>query len=245
MTNTEYNHYLAYKDAINLYIEMRMVLEPNSALMIPILNYCNQQGNIIDSKCPSCLTDALIYFRYAAKKYADTGRIQAMERIDPLRVTVTTNGNGTEIDGYSVDGYPIDPSELVVFTGLDEGILNRAGRTIRAASALEKTAYDFAIDPNPQTILKNSGVALPKDRVAALVAAFKNRTSKALRATQTLGRILRKVEGKTAYFIELYVPDTQDENWLKKSLVGQKNVLWCNSIDQIYEIIQADKEKLL
>ena len=72
-----------------------------------------------------------------------------------------------------------------------------------------------------------------------------SRTSKALRATQTLGRILRKVEGKTAYFIELYVPDTQDENWLKKSLVGQKNVLWCNSIDQIYQIIQADKEKLL
>ena len=72
MTNTEYNHYLAYKDAINLYIEMRMVLEPNSVLMIPILNYCNQQGNIIDSKCPSCLTDALIYFRYAAKKYTET-----------------------------------------------------------------------------------------------------------------------------------------------------------------------------
>ena len=72
-----------------------------------------------------------------------------------------------------------------------------------------------------------------------------SRTSKALRATQTLGRILRKVEGKTAYFIELYVPNTQDENWLKKSLVGQKNVLWCNSINQIYQIIQADKEKLL
>lgn len=71
MTNTEYNHYLAHKYAIDLYIEMRMVLEPNSALMIPILNYCNQQGNIIDSKCPSCLTDALIYFRYAAKKYTE------------------------------------------------------------------------------------------------------------------------------------------------------------------------------
>ena len=72
-----------------------------------------------------------------------------------------------------------------------------------------------------------------------------SRTSKALRATQTLGRILRKVKGKTAYFIELYVPDTQDENWLKKSLVGQKNVLWLQSINQIYQIIQADKEKLL
>ncbi len=71
MTNIEYNHYLAHKSAIDLYIDMRMVLEPNSAFMIPILNYCNQQGNIIDSKCPSCLTDALIYFRYAAKKYSE------------------------------------------------------------------------------------------------------------------------------------------------------------------------------
>lgn len=72
-----------------------------------------------------------------------------------------------------------------------------------------------------------------------------SRTSKALRATQTLGRILRKVEGKTAYFIELYVPDTQDQNWLKKSLIGQKNVLWLKSIDQIYQIIENDKQKQL
>lgn len=72
-----------------------------------------------------------------------------------------------------------------------------------------------------------------------------SRTSKALRATQTLGRILRKYEGKTAYFIELYVPSTQDFQWLKKSLVGQKNVLWLNSIEQVYAIIEQDKQKLI
>jgi HK97 family phage portal protein len=127
--------------------------------------------------------DILFYgYGYARviRRYADTGRIQDIERIDPIRVTVQTNANGTQIESYAVDGIYIDPSELVVWTGLDEGILNRAGRTIRAASALEKTAYDFAINPNPQTILKNSGVALPKDRVAALVEAFKTRTSKAV-----------------------------------------------------------------
>lgn len=72
-----------------------------------------------------------------------------------------------------------------------------------------------------------------------------SRTSKALRATQTLGRILRKVDGKTAYFIELYVPKTQDENWLRKSLIGQKNILWLQSIDQVYQIIEQDKQKLI
>lgn len=72
-----------------------------------------------------------------------------------------------------------------------------------------------------------------------------SRTSKALRATQTLGRILRKVEGKTAYFVELYVPETQDFRWLQKSLLGSKNVLWLNSVEQLYAIIEQDKQKLI
>ncbi len=72
-----------------------------------------------------------------------------------------------------------------------------------------------------------------------------SRTSKALRATQTLGRILRKVEGKTAYFIELYVPETQDFQWLKKSLIGARNILWLQNIEQVAMIIEADKQKLL
>jgi superfamily II DNA or RNA helicase len=72
-----------------------------------------------------------------------------------------------------------------------------------------------------------------------------SRTSKALRATQTLGRCLRKYESKIAYFIELYVPDTQDARWLDNSLKGQKNVLKLNSIEQVYQIIEMDKQKLI
>ena len=57
-------------------------------------------------------------------------------------------------------------------------------------------------------------------------------------------RILRFHPGKIAYFIELYVPETQDEKWLKSSLKGQKNVLYLKSIDQIYSIIQDDKARI-
>lgn len=57
-------------------------------------------------------------------------------------------------------------------------------------------------------------------------------------------RILRFHPGKIAYFIELYVPGTQDEKWLKSSLKGQKNVLYLKSIDQIYSIIQDDKARI-
>lgn len=126
-----------------------------------------------------------LLFRPAAyarvlSRYADTGRIQAMERIAPERVEVLTNGLGTEIDAYRVDGYSIDPADLVVFGNMQEGLLNRAGRTVRSAHALEKAAYDFALNPIPQIVLSSNGVQLPKDRVASLINAFKNKASKAV-----------------------------------------------------------------
>lgn len=112
-------------------------------------------------------------YAYVMQRYADTGRIQAMERIAPERVTLKTNVNGTQIEGYYLDGTPIPSEDLVVFGGLDEGLLNRAGRTVRAAHALEKAAYNFAINPIPQTVLKSNGVNLPKDRVSALLAGWR------------------------------------------------------------------------
>jgi superfamily II DNA or RNA helicase len=72
-----------------------------------------------------------------------------------------------------------------------------------------------------------------------------SRTSKALRATQITGRLLRYYPGKIAYMIELYVPATQDLKWLQTSLKGQKNVFWLSNIDQVYQIINQDKEKLI
>ena len=113
-------------------------------------------------------------------RYADTGRIQSMERISPERVEVQTNSLGTEVLSYRIDGYLIDPSDLVVFGNMQEGLLNRAGRTVRAAHALEKAAYDFALNPIPQIVLSSNGVQLPKDRVQALINAFRNKASKAI-----------------------------------------------------------------
>lgn len=112
-------------------------------------------------------------YAYATARYADTGRVQNMERIAPERVTVKTNTNGTEIDGYYIDGRPIDAANLIVFGSQDEGLLQRAGRTIRTAHALEKSSFNFALNPIPQTVLKSRGVSLPKDRSSALLAAWR------------------------------------------------------------------------
>jgi HK97 family phage portal protein len=126
-----------------------------------------------------------LLFRPAAyaivmSRYADTGRISAMERIAPERVGVFTNANGTQIESYTVDGITIAPDQLVVFGNMQEGLLNRAGRTVKAAHALERAAYDFALNPAPQMVVKTNGTNLPKERLQALKETFLNRTSKSV-----------------------------------------------------------------
>ena len=125
--------------------------------------------------------------------YADTYRIRSAERIDPARVTIKTNALGTEIEGYYVDGYTV-PNEgvgaLAVFYGNDEGLLNRAGRTISAGAELERAATMYAREPVPTMVLKSNGTALPADRIAKLLeswgSARRNRGTAFLNADVTL-----------------------------------------------------------
>lgn len=117
-------------------------------------------------------------YAYATERYADTGRIRAMERIAPERVTIQTNAQSTEITAYMIDGKYIDAANLVVFAGCSEGLLSRAGRTIKAAAALESAALDFALNPNPQMVVKSNGTSLPPDRVSKLMQALSRRIKK-------------------------------------------------------------------
>lgn len=119
-----------------------------------------------------------VAYAYATERYADTGRIRAMERIAPERVTIQTNAQSTEITNYMVDGKYIDPANLVVFPGCSEGLLSRAGRTIKAAAALESAALDFALNPVPQMLLTSNGTSLPPDRVTKVKQALLNRVKK-------------------------------------------------------------------
>jgi HK97 family phage portal protein len=121
------------------------------------------------------------------EQYGDTGRVRAWTRVAPDRVTVKLNQNDTEIVGYSVDGSPV-PNQgvgsLVVFYGLDEGLLNRAGRTIRAAHALEQAAETFAKEPVPLQVLKSNGTNLPAERISKLLESW--RTARLTKSTAFL-----------------------------------------------------------
>ena len=103
------------------------------------------------------------------------GRPLSAEWIAYNRVTKNLDAKGFTVNSYNVDGTRVPAiglGSLIPFTGLDEGVLNRAGTTILAAAALEKAVKRYADEPMPAAVLK-SNLPLPKERVTALLDAWK------------------------------------------------------------------------
>jgi len=104
--------------------------------------------------------------------YAEDGRPRKFRWVDPLDVTFDTDLNTGLVTRYYVRLNPVPLSgvgSLVVFTGFDEGLLVRAGTTIRTCVELERASLDFASNPAPSITLKNTGVDLPADQVQSLL----------------------------------------------------------------------------
>ena len=139
----------------------------------------------------------LLFYGYAywqiTELFSDTYRVRSVQRVSPARVTIQTNSLATEIEYYMVDGSPVPNSgigSLVVFNGNDEGLLNRAGKTIRTGAELERAAAMYAREPVPSMVLKSNGTALPADRISKLLdswsTARRNRSTAFLNADVTL-----------------------------------------------------------
>lgn len=140
------------------------------------------------------LADSLLFYGRGylqiLETYAEDNRPRAARWIDPNRVTTTTDLSGTLVTGYAVDGAAV-PNQgrgsLIAFQGLDEGLLARAGRTIRTAVELEAAAYRAAQEPTPQVALKNTGVDLPAAKVLELLTGWKKARQE--RATAYVGNL--------------------------------------------------------
>jgi phage portal protein BeeE len=125
--------------------------------------------------------------------FSDSQRVRSVQRVSPARVTIQTNSIASEIEYYMVDGTPVPNSgigSLVVFNGNDEGLLNRAGFTLRTGAELERAAAMYAREPIPSMVLKSNGTALPADRIAKLLdswsSARRNRSTAFLNADVTM-----------------------------------------------------------
>ena len=165
----------------------------NSIATIPMITRDKTTGQVIDQPvvisdpdkrvpgaaswvwaCEDLLFTGWSYFQVMSL-FADTGRVREMWRVAPNRVGTFLDSNGTSILYYTVDGKQVPGSgigSLVVFYGNDEGLLNRAGRTIRAGAELERAAAMYAREPVPSMVLKSNGTALPADRIAKLLDAW-------------------------------------------------------------------------
>jgi len=123
------------------------------------------------------LCDSIAFYGVAylliTERYSEDGRPASFEWIANNRVTFTTDVEGIMIKQYYLDAAPIDMNDIVTIQGFDEGILERAARTIQAAVDLERAAATNSAQPQPAGYLKNSGADLPPAEVQGLLAAFK------------------------------------------------------------------------
>ena len=123
------------------------------------------------------IVDSLLFYGNAylrvTERYAEDGRPSAFEWIANSRVTFTTDLEGIMITQYYVDANPIDMNDIVTIQGLDEGVLERAGKTIQAAIDINRAASISAATPMSSGILKNTGADLPPQEVSGLLAAWK------------------------------------------------------------------------
>lgn len=108
---------------------------------------------------------------------AEDNRPTRARRIEPTRITFNTEyGNQNLISGFYLDGIQVPMQgigSLIMFNGMDNGVLVRAGRTIRTALNLEQAAANMASEPAPTMVLRNNGTPLPADEVSGLLSAWK------------------------------------------------------------------------
>jgi HK97 family phage portal protein len=104
-----------------------------------------------------------------------TQRPNQVQWIAWAKVTEELDITGTIVIGYMVDGLKVPMQgvgSLIAFTGLDEGLLHRAGRTIKTAAALEKAVLNYAKEPVPSVVLKSTN-PLSKERVTAMLDTWR------------------------------------------------------------------------
>jgi HK97 family phage portal protein len=169
----------AYNDVTYAKIEGRSLLKQPD----PALPLCTT----ITWTCEDLLFHGHAFWFVLAVSPED-GRPTQARRIDPTRVTFTTDLNTQEIiNGFYLDGALVPTmgvGSLIMFSGMDEGILNRGGRTISTALKLEEAVQRMASEPNPTMVIKNTGVDLPAEQVSSLLASWKQ--SRATRSTAYL-----------------------------------------------------------
>ena len=117
-----------------------------------------------------------VAFWQVRETYFDDGRPARFEWIANHRVSQSLDRSSTFVEGYTVDGNPVPMdglNSLITFQGLDEGILSRGARTIKAAIDLERATQIATSTPMPSGVLRNNGADMSESEVQGILAAWK------------------------------------------------------------------------
>jgi HK97 family phage portal protein len=147
---------------------------------LPVPNFLQQP----DPRTPTSVLMAytaedLLFFGRAFWQITEmdetTNRPRSAQWIEQRRVTEKLDPTGYIVTGYQIDSAETPPrgvGSLIAFSGLDEGVLHRAGRTIRTAASLERAVEKYANEPIPSVVLKSNQVLSP-ERVTNLLSTWR------------------------------------------------------------------------
>jgi len=105
-----------------------------------------------------------------------TGRPSQIRWIDAPRVSQILDSTGELVIGYQLEAQRVPDNgvgSLIQFTAIDpDGVLNRGGRTLRTAAALERAVFNYAETPTPSVVLK-ANVPMDSNKATAILNAWK------------------------------------------------------------------------
>jgi HK97 family phage portal protein len=176
-----------------------------------------------------------------------TGRPSQIRWIDAPRVSQVLDSTGELVIGYQLEAQRLPDNgigSLIQFTGIDpDGILNRGGRTLRTAAALERAVFNYAETPTPSVVLK-ANVPMDANKATAILNAWKQ-----ARQTKGTAFLSDNVSMESVGFNAADLQLTEAREYLAKEIARLMNIpayyLDASSNTMTYSNVTAERRALL
>jgi len=176
-----------------------------------------------------------------------TGRPSQIRWIDAPRVSQVLDSTGEIVIGYQLEAQRVPDNgigSLIQFTGIDpDGVLNRGGRTLRTAAALERAVFNYAETPTPSVVLK-ANVPMDSNKATAILNAWKQ-----ARQTKGTAFLSDNVDMQSVGFNAADLQLTEAREYLAKEIARLMNIpayyLDAATNSMTYSNVTAERRALL
>ena len=176
-----------------------------------------------------------------------TGRPSQIRWIDAPRVSQVLDSTGEIVIGYQLEAQRLPDNgigSLIQFTGIDpDGVLNRGGRTLRTAAALERAVFNYAETPTPSVVLK-ANFPMDSNKATAILTAWKQ-----ARQTKGTAFLSDNVDMQSVGFNAADLQLTEAREYLAKEIARLMNIpayyLDASTNTMTYSNVTAERRALL